>query len=98
MNNPKWATRTSLANKSITNVDALLRLLANRVVRTGDIQTSLRVWRGNPKLRFVYLFSDHASRLEGCPRLAGEAWYRRVKKGTYELTEAGWRRVKALGA
>ena len=96
LNNIKHSIKTDLANRKVNNVDALLVLLSKGVNSRGEIIAALDEWRKAGK---GYLFNKReATRLEGANRQAGKvAYYKRISKATYALTEDGLNRLKSLG-
>ena len=99
LSNLTHSRSTDLSTGRINNIDAALLLMSDGIHTKRDLQASMTSWRKLPGLAPSrgYLFNQkEATRLEGSSRLAGEAWYRRVSKGTYEILPAGWKRLAEI--
>jgi hypothetical protein len=95
LNVMKHGRTTNLEAGYINNIDALLVLMCDGLAKRKDLKDALDAWR---RVGHGYLFNmKEASRMEGADRVGDKAsFYRRTSKGTYELTQAGWRQVAKI--
>jgi hypothetical protein len=99
LSNLTHSRSTDLSTGRINNIDAALLLMSGGLRTKKELVTVMDAWRPLPGKApgRGYLFNlTEASRMEGSKRLVGEAWYRRVSKGTYEMTPTGWKRLAEI--
>ena len=99
----KHSRTSNIMEGRISNQDAILLGIAEGMSST-EIRAALKEWRGDDlkwgKSHLLWYFNlNEGTRLEPVHKPLNwphEAWYRRVGRGRYELTKAGWRRIAKI--